>query len=186
VYRLLSTASLIKPPRGSNVTGGEMLKSLTSLADIVEEKNLERKIKLEEELDNILEHGDENAVIENHLLSLSEDGYQESSGPQQSEHCYESNRKINPYAFQLFGGYVARRVRQFSTAKSCEDCFNSLSRSAEEAPVETQMLIQKKSRGFLLKPSTQLYNFLHKVENVILTVLGRIRMNRHILLDGNE
>ncbi|KAK3927029.1 Transposable element P transposase [Frankliniella fusca] len=35
VYRLLTTYSLVKPPRGSNVTGGDLLGSLLKLKDIV-------------------------------------------------------------------------------------------------------------------------------------------------------
>lgn len=186
VYRLLSTASLIKPPRGSNVSGGDMLKALTSLSDIIDERDLERKAKLEKALDEILDEGDENNVLERHLCSLSEDGYLESVPSAQSEHCYNNNSKINPYAFQMFGGYVARKLRRSCTAKQCENCFNSLSMPSNQPAVETQYLIEKKSRGYLLKPSTQLYNFLVKVEDKILKVLGRTKMQRHILWEGTK
>lgn len=93
VYRLLSTASLIKPPRGSNVTGGEMLQSLTSYSDV---------------------------------LAKADENYIEVVEKPQEEHCYNQNRRINAFGFQMFGGYVARKVRAMSSAKSCDACFKSL------------------------------------------------------------
>ncbi|KAJ1522466.1 hypothetical protein ONE63_001656 [Megalurothrips usitatus] len=47
VYRLLSVASLVKPPRGSNVTGAEMLEALLSASDLLSVKEKERQIQFE-------------------------------------------------------------------------------------------------------------------------------------------
>ena len=38
IFRLLSMYSLIKPPRGSNVSGAEILQALISLKDVSDEK----------------------------------------------------------------------------------------------------------------------------------------------------
>lgn len=185
VYRLLSFASLIKPPRGSNVTGGEMLQSLTSFKDALEDPDAERRQKLEEEVDRILDKGDEDALIEKHMFSLDPNDYKETVAVDDpASHSYHINRKINPYAFQFFGGYVARKARQFSAAKNCEACFKTLIRQSTEAPVETQYLIDKKSRGFLMKASAALYNFLVKLENTILSVINRKKISKHILWEG--
>lgn len=186
VFRLLSVASLIKPPRGSNVSGGEMLQTLTSLTDILHEENLARRQKLEEELDRILDQGDEDGIVESHFFSSETDEYLETAtGPVASQHGYNKNTKINPYSFQVFGGYVARKARNLGMAKRCQDCFDSLTKDSDDV-VPTQCLIDKKSRGFLLKASKQLYNFILKVENVILATLSSCKMSRNLLLDGKK
>ncbi|KAK3917087.1 Transposable element P transposase [Frankliniella fusca] len=55
VYRLLMTYSLIKPPRGSNVTGSEMLQALLDLKDLEGEKNKESMEELLSKLDAYLD-----------------------------------------------------------------------------------------------------------------------------------
>ncbi|KAK3918962.1 UPF0223 protein, partial [Frankliniella fusca] len=55
VYRLLTFYSLVKPPRGSNVKGGDVLSSLLELKDVVGEKNEERRRDLEGKIDEIID-----------------------------------------------------------------------------------------------------------------------------------
>lgn len=162
-----------------------MLQSLTSFKDALEDPDAERRQKIEEEVDKILDRGDEDALIEKHMFALDENDYVETvAADDPASHTYTTNRKINPYAFQFFGGYVARKARQFSAAKNCEACFKTLVRQSDEAPVETQYLIDKKSRGFLMKASAALYNFLVKLESTILTVINRKKIGRNILWEG--
>lgn len=56
VYRLLSCFSLIKPPKGSNITGGEKLKSLINI-QISSNKDRQQKLDVEIKLDEILDNG---------------------------------------------------------------------------------------------------------------------------------
>ena len=161
------------------------MQSLTSLQDALQDPDLERRVKMEEKIDNILDKGDEDAMLENFMTSVDDNGYAENVAVNDpASHTYNNNTKINPYAFQYFGGYVARKIRQFTVAKKCEACFKTLIRQSNEEAVETQYLIDKKSRGFLMKASPSLYNLLVKLESTILTVLQRTKINRHILWEG--
>lgn len=123
--------------------------------------------------------------MESHFFDQEEQYLQEATGPVLEEHGYNQSTKINPFAFQFFRWYVARKTGNLGIAKTCDDCYASLSKQSQEVE-KTQLLIDKKSRGFLLKPSPQLYNFLVKVENVILSVLSNNQMNRNLLLDGEK
>ncbi|KAK3918957.1 Transposable element P transposase, partial [Frankliniella fusca] len=55
VYRLLMTYSLVKPPRGSNVSGGEMLEALLQMKDLEGEKYEENRKQLEAKIDKYLD-----------------------------------------------------------------------------------------------------------------------------------
>ncbi|KAK3931076.1 DNA transposase [Frankliniella fusca] len=55
VYRLLCTYSLIKPPRGSNVSGADMLETLLKLKDTFGEDASKKKVELESMIDLILD-----------------------------------------------------------------------------------------------------------------------------------
>ncbi|KAE8749969.1 hypothetical protein FOCC_FOCC003440 [Frankliniella occidentalis] len=172
VFRLLQTASLIKPPRGSNVTGGEMLESLTSLKEVIEETDIEKKIKFEEILDNLLDVGGADEIMENHFIPVNS-----------HDHSYHFNCTIDEYAFEMFAGYVARKARSFSVAKKCDDCFKSLLRPNDLPLKETQYLIEKRSKGNLLVPSDSLRDLLYQIESVLLSVFSKCKMNRNILLN---
>lgn len=54
LFRLLSIYSLVKPLKGSNITGGEMLTTLLNLDDLQSKSNEERKQQLEKKLDEIV------------------------------------------------------------------------------------------------------------------------------------
>jgi len=56
MFRLLSTYSLIKPPKNINVTGGEMIETLLNIQDLSNNVNV-TKDKLEGELDSIIDKG---------------------------------------------------------------------------------------------------------------------------------
>lgn len=57
LFRLLSLYSLVKPPKGSNVAGADMLQSLLNVKDIHSLTKIERKQKFEEALDEIMLQG---------------------------------------------------------------------------------------------------------------------------------
>jgi len=76
MFRLLSTYSLVKPQRGSNISDGEMLETLLNIEDISDSK--ERKEKLENALNVILDKGECQeipavvTVIHDHDCSVSD------------------------------------------------------------------------------------------------------------------
>ena len=54
LFRLLSLYSLVKPTKGSNITGGEMLQTLLDLKDFKSKKPEERHEALTKKLDEII------------------------------------------------------------------------------------------------------------------------------------
>lgn len=63
LFRLLSIYSLVKPLKGSNITGGEMLTTLLSLNDLKNKSCEERKHELSIKLDNIILNGKKTKTI---------------------------------------------------------------------------------------------------------------------------
>lgn len=57
LFRLLSIYSLVKPIRGSNITGGDMVSALLNLEDLRTQTKEKRKEVLSEKLDEILLKG---------------------------------------------------------------------------------------------------------------------------------
>ena len=57
LFRLMSIYSLVKPLKGSNITGGEMLTTLLSLNDLKNKSCEERKHESSIKLDNIILNG---------------------------------------------------------------------------------------------------------------------------------
>lgn len=63
VFHLLSTYSLIKPPRGSNVTGSEMVRSLLDFNDLTPANNVQQE--LNNRLELLLRTGSKSVMIDN-------------------------------------------------------------------------------------------------------------------------
>lgn len=55
MFRLVSIYSLVKPPKGSNVSGGEMLETFMTLEDVTQNVAKQRKISWEDSMDQILD-----------------------------------------------------------------------------------------------------------------------------------
>lgn len=58
LFRLLSIYSLVKPIKGSNITGGEMITTLLNLDDLRSMTIQERQQELDRRLDDIIEAGE--------------------------------------------------------------------------------------------------------------------------------
>ncbi|KAK3932916.1 Transposable element P transposase [Frankliniella fusca] len=172
IYRLLSVGSLIKPPRGSNITGADMLQSLLSANDIFEVEALERKIRFEQELENPLDSGE---IIDEIDRALG-------------DHTYHQEEKLDDFALRPFAGYA----RRTSTAKDCDECFKSLC-APEGQPLQAHDAItHAKSKGHLLIVSDDLYKLVRTLEvvvlqtmkikniteNIIFTVLNHVKTRR--------
>lgn len=98
----MSCYSLIKPPRGSNVSGGDILKTLIDIKPTNEE-DIQKKADLEIILDNLLDNG-EFEVLSDHLYFENEN---------------QSN--IDKSALTYFVGYVApnakKNIQQLKTVQ---------------------------------------------------------------------
>lgn len=143
VYRLLSVYSLVKPIRGSNVTGSELLSTIISLKDLVGEERKERKEHFENIIDNIINNASPLMDIEIEYNTFKE--------------------MIDEYALTVFAGYIARKIRKSKLAKNCHECFESLCDSKNESTLERNSFLEQKSHGGLLKPSNDLYNIVLQV-----------------------
>lgn len=57
IFRLMSVYSLVKPPKGSNITGGELLHSLVTMKEAGLKKKTTRKETWDNILSSILQNG---------------------------------------------------------------------------------------------------------------------------------
>ncbi|KAK3926592.1 Transposable element P transposase [Frankliniella fusca] len=152
VYRLLMTYSLVKPPRGSNVFGGEVMDALLSLKDLKREEDEKRSQEVEQRIDELLEC--DITVPEEMELATANEALATSS--------------VDPYALTVFGGYVVRKVRQIAPTKDCEECKGCLLEEGDSQPREA--LLSIRTRGGLLRPSQRLFDLLNKLEQAVVTV----------------
>lgn len=170
LYRLLSTYALISPPRGSNVSetwggGGVALKTLLSLQDVVAEEDLRRKVDLEKKLDAIIDFAGDFDFLESYFdTKIRED--------------------IDPAALKYFAGYVVRKAKKSTVAKTCDKCFEALLAPPGQVDRDND-LIEFRSHGFLFTPSDDLMNIIYRLEMAILTVLDSNKLSENILFEGN-
>jgi len=134
----LSFYSLVKPPRGSNVSGGEILNSFIHIKSN-SNTELTEKLKFENKLDELLDSGD--------FSELTDHTYFEQ--PCVDIHIYMSNN-IDSSALTYFVRYVVRQARKFSIAKSCEECFKTLIKCEDFEDHDCFTL--QRSRGNLFIP----------------------------------
>lgn len=71
LFRLLSIYSLVKPIKGSNITGGEMLRTLLTLDDLKNKTNDETKKELDKRLDAIVQAGKMSYCKTSHCTVIS-------------------------------------------------------------------------------------------------------------------
>ncbi|KAL4143961.1 hypothetical protein QTP88_006209 [Uroleucon formosanum] len=159
--------SLIKPPRGSNVSGGDILKTLIDIKPTNEE-DIQKKADLEIKLDNLLDNG-EFEVLSDHLYFENEN---------------QSN--IDKSALTYFVGYVARNAKKHSTAKNCTTCFNSIVSSNNQniSNTDEERFINLQSEGHLFIPTENLMELIYNSETTIIHVLNNYKINKHILDHG--
>ena len=146
IYRLLTTYSLIKPPRGSNVSGVEILETLLEMKDLHGDRAAARRQELESVIDTILD-GDvpfpECEVDHAELLQTPIDGY----------------------ALTVFGGYIARKVSKMKPASVCSECHKQLTLTETDEFRDREALLDIRTRGGLLRPSDELRELLFKVRS---------------------
>ncbi len=166
IYRLMSFKSLVKPPRGSNVTGADMLQCLLDQSHPTDDENKQRRIQLEKEFDEALDTGE---II---------------NGPF-SDHTYYENLTIDFGALRMFGGYVARKARKTSVARNCETCYCSLTAPVEQPLHEDDDIIHSRSLGYLLIPSDALMNILQEIETSVLQVFQSTHLHKDLIFESN-
>lgn len=163
MYKLISTYSLIKPPKGCNVEGGEILESILQLKDI--ENKSERKEQWEGMIDTIIDKGSKTHFLGEASRLLLEHNY--------------SMSETSEYAITYISGYCSRRASRFAKFSTdntkrpviCYDCQSSLVLSENAEIPERHKLINLKTRGFLKHPSLDLFDLISILEVATLATI---------------
>lgn len=159
MFRLISTYSLVKPPKGSNVSGGEMLETLMTLEDVTEHVSKKSKISWEDSMDRILDQGI-------HCDDLKEIIEKTPDNP-------------NDFIITYISGYVGRKAIHFST---CQNCQNSLKFNNFEE-INRNKVLEVRSRGELLASSNGLYELISTLESVIVKTIEINKLNVDTFFD---
>lgn len=144
-----------------------MLNALLNSSDLLSEQEKLRQIEFEKELDELLDNGE---PVES-IHAMFDDANAEQ-------------KKIDKHALQMFGGYVARKARRSTVAKTCDKCFELL-----QAPKGSQnpqhSLIERRSEGHLLKPSDALFDILYNLESAVCYTVQNSQLHDNLLFEGN-
>lgn len=158
VFRLLGTYSLVKPPKNSNVAGGEILHTLMKTKDISEAD--ERKAEFSLQLDVVLDRGTDIHIFAEDISMKQDHSY----------NLMQSSSFIITYV----AGYVAKRSLRFTKCTFCRGTLTT------DSALETDCtLIDLKSRGGLLKPSLGLTQIITMIEEAVLKVMCVEKINIH-------
>ncbi|CAG5093082.1 Protein of unknown function [Cotesia congregata] len=158
VYRLASTFSLIRPPKGSNVSGDNLLKNLMKPDEVLSSSNQERESWLRK-IDAILE--DTEPQVEG--SSLDED--------------HDYNEAVTSDVVQSYiAGYITRKMQK---NVKCSDCLTTLRMSAVDGQqLQRNDVINKMSRfGGLLYASSELFELTKQLEKCILRAVSKALTN---------
>lgn len=170
MYKLISTFSLIKPPKGCNVEGVEIFQVLLSLQDV--ENSTDRKEKWENMLEAIMDKGSCNEMLHEEIVK---------------EHNY-SHAEASKYAISYVAGCVSRKGKRLTKfgLENCNDCSSTLTMTAGESVPERHKLINLKSKGFLQHPSVKLYDLISVLENALISVLEKNNIQADTLFQVTE
>ena len=107
IFRLLCAYSLVKPPRGGNVTGGELLEPLMKIS---ENTTQESKQYCFNKIDELMERSvfTEDSFEEEQENSFSDNDF-ENSGENFNEHNYDVV-KTSKEVVAFMAGYVAFKM----------------------------------------------------------------------------
>lgn len=172
MFKLASTYSLIKPPKGCNVEGKEILETLLSLKDI--EDVAKRQEQWEGIIDTIIDRGNGTDYLEQSTHILLEHDYTMSAASE--------------YALTYVTGYVSRKGSRFAKfsvnnkPSQCQTCVDSLILSKNDVIPERHKLIELKTKGYLKHPSVKLYDLISVLERSILQTLKDDGIQENTLL----
>lgn len=174
MYWLVSTYSLVKSPKGSNVSGGELVDVLLKIKDLKNED--ERKQKRDEQIDKILDEGGNCRALYDAATILEDHDYFK---------CTTSD-----YDLAYVSGFVVRKCKRFLKHKVgkqaffCQNCFDTLIFN-EKSGVEPELfkLIKLKTKGSIIKPSMALFNLITKLERATLDVIEKNDINLETLFE---
>ncbi len=145
-----------------------MLDSLLKVEDLVEEDNRQRRVELENALDEALDSGEIVDCIDKAL----------------GDHRYSKDYKLEEKALRYFSGYVARKARKTSTAKTCQECFVALSAPVDQEHMAIDDIIVARSKGNLIIPSDKLWDLVRALEVAVLDTIHVKNLTSNIIFAG--
>ncbi|KYN26683.1 hypothetical protein ALC57_03946, partial [Trachymyrmex cornetzi] len=174
IYRLVSTYSLVKPPKGSNISGGEILEVLLKIKDIMDitERNTQRDAQIDTILDRAI-----NVEVISEAASIIED------------HDYFTCTTSEYVVAYIAAGYVARKTSRFACfyigqkRVLCKNCIATLQLSSSELVPKSYKLISLKSKGNLINPSVNLLILISILEKATLNILNSNELNANTLFE---
>ena len=168
MYKLISTYSLVKTPKGCNISGGEIIDVLLSIKDITDAD--ERRDHWNDKIDSILDKGRSTEVLYDAATLLDEHDYFEYG--------------TSDYVLTYVAGFVARRVARFANFKNangriaiCEICSAALILRVDEQVPERHKLIYARTKGYLIHPSIQLFELISLLERGTLRAIQTESLN---------
>lgn len=173
MYRLVSTYSLVKPPKGSNISGGDILTVLLNIKDITD--SADRKTQWDAQIDTILDRGVHSEVLSQAASIIDEHDYFK---------CTTSE-----YIVAYMSGYVARKTTRFASFLSnkkrviCKDCIETLQLPSSESIPDSYKLITLKSKGYLINPSVNLLALISVLEKATVETLSANEVTVETLFD---
>jgi hypothetical protein len=147
LYRLMSTYSLIKPPKGSNVSGGKILETILEANDIIGDGRTNNQNKSKEAIGKI-------------ILDILDKG------------TFDPNEKFDMTKEELEGvveGYTAGYVAKVASKRWCQNCAEckSLLSTSKPRSAACNLLIENRSYGYLTYPSDPLIKLIFSLESKI-------------------
>ncbi|CAD6236685.1 GSCOCG00008236001-RA-CDS [Cotesia congregata] len=193
VFRLYCCNTMIKPPKGSNVTGVELLQTLMKTEDSLK---MSRQPRMEwlEKIDKMLERavpiGDiwndnsSNDANESSVSSIdlnaSESLTTEPTSRIQTtlesleHHDYDvvsTSREVQAY----MAGYIVRKMKYKC---KCSSCFYTLQSSNDEPNCRDRFIDLMEKYGGLSRASDNLFQLTMQLEAAFLDVVGRVGLSR--------
>lgn len=150
--------SLVKTPKGCNISTGEIMNVHLNIKDITDIK--EREEQWIGRIDTILDKGTDIDILAYGVSILND---------HDSHVCTTSD-----YLLTYIAGYVAGKGKRFcrnvdnNNNVICEECLKTLVLQPNDEIPERHKLIQMKTKGHLINPSVALFNLLSTLEKGII------------------
>lgn len=159
----------MKPPKGSNVQGVELLESL--ICTSVDKASDNYDYAWRDDLHNIIEQ----QIEKNSAAKVGEPNSADAMNYSLLEAEHDYDVAVTPEHVQAYySGFLAQRK-----ASNCDDCIKSM--QSETSSGTRDRLIDSRNRGSLAYPSQNLFDLLSFLELAILETIG-IRGFNSILL----
>lgn len=162
VIRLIMVYSLVKPPKGCNVSASDTMETLIKRKP-EESKVTDERIQWDNKLKNVLTSKKE---------SGNEDEYD-----YETDHDYDvamTSKEAQAY----YSGVIARSAERFTR---CSTCLDSL---RNETPQERDKAIVCLTHGFLYYASDALFQLTTEIERALLKVIGLHSLNEDTLIQA--